>query len=119
MPVQPKIAGFISSQQMGITQLAFEYCNALVEDATARNAFWPGFPWGSSKSTAFNNRVLVTDPLITRMIGLNLPTQPDTAVVDAELNDLLDRLIGGSGDTNAIMKGACAATLGSAAMLVQ
>jgi len=67
----------------------------------------------------FNNRDLVTDPLVTRMVGLNLPTQTDTTDVEAELDALLTRLIGGSGDTNAIMKGACASALGSAAMLVQ
>lgn len=119
MPVQPKIAGFISSQQMGITQLAFEYCKVLVEDTSARTAFWPGFPWGTNKSTAFNNRDLVTDPLVEKMVGLNLPTQPDTADVETELDALLTRLVAGSGDTNAIMKGTCAAALGSAAMLVQ
>jgi hypothetical protein len=119
MPVQPKIAGFISSQQMGITQLAFEYCKVLVEDSTLRSSFWPGFPWGTSKSTAFNDKSLVTDPLVARMVGVNLPTQPDEAAVAAEVDDLLDRLIAGAGDTNAIMKGACASTLGSAAMLVQ
>ncbi|HEY5645194.1 MAG TPA: LamG-like jellyroll fold domain-containing protein [Pseudomonadales bacterium] len=119
MPVQPKIAGFISSQQMGITQLAFEYCNVLVEDSTARASFWPGFPWGASEATAFSTRSLVTDPLVARMVGLNLPTQPDAAGVEAEVNALIDRLIAGSGNTNAIMKGACASVLGSAAMLVQ
>jgi hypothetical protein len=119
MPVQPKIAGFISSQQMGIAQLAFEYCSTLVDDPTARANFWPGFPWGSTKGTAFNTRTLVTDPLVAQVIGLNLPTQPSAAGVETELNDLLDTLISGPGDTIAIMKGTCAASLGSAAMLVQ
>ncbi len=119
LPVQPKIAGFISSQQMGITQLAFEYCSTLVEDTAARASYWPGFPWGASKATAFNDRSLVTGPLITRMVGVNLPTQPDAASVENELNSLITLLIAGPGDTNAIMKGACAATLGSAALLVQ
>ncbi|MGE0624889.1 MAG: LamG domain-containing protein [Pseudomonadales bacterium] len=119
MPVQPKIAGFISSQQMGITQLAFEYCKVLVEDASARSAFWPAFPWGTSKNTAFSNRSLAIDPLVQKMVGLNLPTQPDPTDVETEIDALLTRLISGPGDTNAIMKGACASTLGSAAMLVQ
>lgn len=119
MPVQPKIAGFISSQQMGIAQLAFVYCSTLVDDSAARGDFWPGFPFGTSKATAFNNRALVTGPLIERVIGINLPTQPDPVDVEAELNVLLNRLIAGSGTTNAIMKGTCAAALGSAAMLVQ
>ena len=61
----------------------------------------------------------ITDPLIAQVVGLNLPTQPSAAGVETELNDLLDTLIGGPGDTIAIMKGTCAATLGSAAMLVQ
>jgi hypothetical protein len=119
MPVQPKIAGFISSQQMGIAQLSFEYCSTLVDDSTARANFWPGFPWAANKESAFDNRTLVTDPLVAQVVGLNLPTQPSAAAVEAELNDLLDTLIAGPGDTIAIMKGTCAATLGSAAMLVQ
>ncbi|MEM8767299.1 MAG: LamG domain-containing protein [Pseudomonadota bacterium] len=119
MPVQPKIAGFISSQQMGIAQLAFEYCSTLVDNPTARAAFWPGFNFGAAKGSAFSNRALVTDPLVANVVGINLPTQPDEAAVAAELNTLMDQLIAGSGNTIAIMKGTCASALGSAAMLVQ
>jgi len=119
MPVQPRISGFISSQQMGIAQLAFEYCSTLVDDTTARSAFWPVFPWGAGTATAFNLRTAVTDPLIQATVGLNLPTQPDPVSVAAELNSLIDVLLTGSADTNAIMKGTCASALGSAAMLVQ
>ncbi|MEJ2087082.1 MAG: LamG domain-containing protein [Gammaproteobacteria bacterium] len=119
MPVQPRIAGFISSQQMGISQLAFQYCSALVDDPNARLAFWPDFPWGTAKSTAFNNRAFVTDPLVQNMVGVNLPTQPAAVDVETEVNNLIDLLIPGSANTNAIMKGACASVLGSAAMLVQ
>ena len=122
MPVQPKIAGFISSQQMGIAQLAFEYCSTLVDDTSARAAFWPGFPFGAGEATAFSagNRPLLIDPLIERVIGLNLPTQPDPADAETELNALLDTLVASPGDnTIAIAKGTCAAALGSAAMLVQ
>jgi hypothetical protein len=123
MPVQPKIAGFISSQQMGITQLAFEYCSTLVDDTTGiRDAFWPGFPFGATEATAFSvaNRALLIDPLVEQVVGLNLPTQPVPGDVELELNALLDRLIASPGEnTNAIAKGTCAAALGSAAMLVQ
>ncbi|MFV2090440.1 MAG: LamG domain-containing protein, partial [Pseudomonadales bacterium] len=119
MPVQPKIAGFISSQQMGISQLAFEYCSVLVDDPTARLAFWPAFPWGTSKATAFNDRSSVITPLLNNIVGLSLPTQPALAAVTSEVNDLIDILMSGNADTNAIMKGSCASALGSAAMLVQ
>jgi hypothetical protein len=119
MPVQPKIAGFISSQQMGITQLAFEYCSSLVDDSTARDNFWPDFPWGTDKGIAFSDRSHAIDPLVEQMVGINLPTQPTALQVEAELDQLITDLIATPGDTNAIMKGTCAASLGSAAMLVQ
>ena len=53
------------------------------------------------------------------MIGINLPTQPSAAQVEAELDQLITDLIATPGDTNAIMKGTCGAALGSAAMLIQ
>ena len=119
MPVQPKLIGFISSQQMGVTQLAIEYCSVLIEDTSARASYWPDFPWGTSKATAFNDRSAVVDPMMANIIGLGLPTQPDSTTVAAQVNGLIDGLLPGTGDTDSIMKGACAAVLGSAAMLVQ
>jgi hypothetical protein len=124
MPVQPNLAGFISSQQMGITQLAIQYCSALVDDDNARASYWPGFDWSAGLGTAFNNRAAVTDPLIANIVGLNLNTQPDTVSVATEVNNLIDRLLPCSGAecdnrVESIMKGACASVLGSAAMLVQ
>jgi len=124
MPVQTKIAGFISSQQMGITQLAIEYCAAVVDDTSARAGFWPNFDWNAGLATAFNDRTAVVDPLVANFVGLNLPTQPNVTALEGEVNALIDRLVncGGSCEVDRverIMKGACAAVLGSAAMLVQ
>jgi hypothetical protein len=118
MPVQTNIAGFISSQQMGITQLAIEYCAVLVDEPARRAAFFPGFDFSAAASSAFNNRALVIDPLINRMVGRNIATQPEITELTNEVNALIDRLIPG-GQTTSIMKGACASVLGSAAMLVQ
>jgi len=124
MPVQTRIGGFISSQQMGITQLAIEYCAALVDDPVARASYWPSFDWNASLGTAFNDRTAVTDPLVANMVGLGIPTQPNVAALEGEVNALIDRLLncGGSCEPDRverIMKGACAAVLGSAVMLVQ
>ncbi len=130
MPVQPSIAGFISSQQMGITQLAIKYCSTLVDNAGLRASFWPGFNWNAPLATAFSPPPLnVSDPIIDRMIGRNIDTQPLVADVETELHALIADLQSalsacGTCGTDAdkvenIMKGACAATLGSAAMLVQ
>jgi hypothetical protein len=124
MPVNPDIAGFISSQQMGITQLAIKYCSVLVDDTNARNAFFPGFPWGDGIGTAFNDRSLLVEPLIDRMVGTGIGTQPDLVDLRGEVNALVDRLLacGGSCEadrTDRVVKAACASVLGSAAMLVQ
>jgi hypothetical protein len=123
MPVQTGIGGFISSQQMGITQLAIKYCSVLVDDTGLRSSFWPDFPWGAGLATAFDNRAAVTNPIIDNMVGSGLATQPDALAVETELNDLIDRLTScsGCGDerVGSVMKASCAAALGGAAMLVQ
>ena len=119
LPVQTKIAGFISSQQMGVTQLALEYCAALVNDTAERALFWPNFPWGTPVGTAFNDLDAVTDPLIENMLGLNLPTQLDPAALKTEVNALVGRLVGNGASVDPTMIGACSSVLGSAAMLIQ
>jgi hypothetical protein len=124
MPVQPGIGGFISSQQMGITQLAIKYCSVLVDDTGLRAEFWPQFDWNAGLGSAFSDRSAVIDPIIENMVGLGIATQPQIAEVTTELNDLIDRLTtncAGCGNERvaSVMKASCAAVLGSAAMLVQ
>ncbi len=124
MPVGTNIDGFISSQQMGITQLAIKYCSVLVDDTSARAAYFPGFPFGTSHTTAFDDRSLLMDPLIDNMVGNGISTQPDLADLRTEVNALVDTLVacGGSCEadrTERVVKAACAAVLGSAALLVQ
>jgi concanavalin A-like lectin/glucanase superfamily protein len=124
MPVGTGINGFISSQQMGITQLAIKYCSVLVDDTNARAAYFPGFPFGTSQTTAFNDRSLVIDPLINNMVGSGIGTQPDLTALGGELNNLIDSLVACGGNcepdrTERIVKASCAAVLGSAAMLIQ
>jgi hypothetical protein len=118
MPVQTNIGGFISSQQMGITQLAIEYCSVLIDDPARRAAYFPGFNFGAPASSAFSDRSLVIDPLIDNMVGRNVATQPQINELTNEVDALITRLQPG-GQTTSIMKGACASVLGSAAMLVQ
>jgi hypothetical protein len=124
MPVGTGVSGFISSQQMGITQLAIKYCSVLVNDSTARSAYFPGFPFGTSQTTAFNDRDLVIEPLVNNMVGIGISTQPELTDLRGEVNSLIDGLVacGASCEpdrTERIVKAACASVLGSAAMLVQ
>ncbi len=124
MPVNSDLGGFVSSQQMGITQLAISYCSALIDDATARAAFFPGLNFAAAPGTAYADRTLLTDPLFDNMIGSGLGTQPAQAALASELDGLVTTLsnCGASCEpdrTERIAKGACAAVLGSATMLVQ
>ena len=79
------------------------------------------------------------NPLIDRIMGTNIGTQPVRALVYEELasyqdpttavspegesldrpDNLVDRLVAGGSDTRSIGKGVCAAMLGNAVTLVQ
>lgn len=127
LPSVENIGGFLSSQQMGVTQLAIEYCNALVEDSVLRDNFFPAVNFADSPATAFDSndkRNAVIDPLLEKIFGTNLSVQPDESDAKIELNNLMDTVLacGNScpaGHTQTVVKATCAAVLGSAAMLVQ
>jgi len=127
LPTLENIGGFLSAHQVAVSQLAIEYCNALVSDTTLRNNYFPGFDFGAATATAFNTMVKrdqVLDPLVNRIMGTNLATQPSAVSVKTELNDLIDRLSACGGScaadrTQTVVKASCAATLGSAVMLLQ
>jgi hypothetical protein len=128
LPAVENIESFLSSHQMAISQLSLEYCSSLVDDATLAAAFFPGFNFGAAPAAAFDaaGRDLVIDPLIAKVNGANLASQPADAAVKAELNALVDKLTvcvatnTCEADRTAItVKATCAAALGSAAMLIQ
>ncbi len=133
LPAIEDPVAFLSSHQVAIAQLAIEYCNALIEDrgSISSAAYFPGFNFGAAPATAFANRDALLRPLIDKVMGVALQTQPDAVDVEAELGfntfdpltqrpeNLIDRLIAGGTDTRSISKGTCAAVLGSAVMLMQ
>jgi mono/diheme cytochrome c family protein len=127
LPTLTDIDIFVSSQQMGITQLAIEYCNALVEDTSARADYFVGFNFGDSASVAFDSdtkRNIIFDALIANTVGNNLATQPSDNDIKTELNSLTDKLTAcgnscAADRTETVVKAVCAATIANAAMLVQ
>jgi hypothetical protein len=123
---------FLSSHQVAVAQLAIEYCNALLEDPGLSAAYFPGFNFSLAPATAYagTQRDLVIQPLLDRMMGLNIQTQPLYPELRDELgyvvsdgtrpDNLIDRLIaGGNADTRDVAKGVCAAVLGSAVTMFQ
>ena len=132
LPTIENPQGFLSSHQVAIAQMAIEYCNALVEGPNA-NTFFGGFDFSQAPAAAYSGtaRNQVIDPLIDAIMGIGVQDQPDFVAVRDELgyasdngvrpDNLIDRLISSpdNPDSAAIAKGACAAVLGSAVMLVQ
>jgi mono/diheme cytochrome c family protein len=138
LPAVENVDTFLSSHQVAIAQLAIEYCNALVEDTSLRAAKFPGFDFNNTNSaTTFSvaNRGAFVDPMIAMAVGnkrtgAQLASQPSFDTVNTELatatavpldrpDNLVQRLVNGGSPTTAVAKGVCAATIGSAATLVQ
>ena len=126
LPSVEVVDTFVASQQVAVAQLAIAYCDALVESNALRSAYFPGFNFSASASSAFDvaGRNLVINPLLSHMLGQNLATQPATADVTGELNDLIDTLTQCGGGcaadrTKTVVKASCAAVLGSASTLFQ
>jgi len=133
LPAIEDPATFLSSHQIAVAQLAIEYCNALIENrgATSAALYFPGFDFDATPLTAFGNRNALIRPLVDKVMGIGIQTQPDAVDVEGEIAynifdpltlrpvNLIDRLIAGGTDTRSISKGACAAVLGSAVMLIQ
>ncbi|MDG5500963.1 LamG domain-containing protein [Marinobacter sp. BGYM27] len=127
LPSVETIKGFLSSQQMAITQMAIQYCNALVNDTDKRDTLFPDVNFTADPTTAFGDasgRNHVIDPLLTQFVGTGLTSQPDEADMRTELDSLMQSLSSCSGTCDAertatVVKATCAAVLGSAVTLVQ
>lgn len=128
LPTVTELTSFLAANQMAVTQLAIKYCDQLVEDPQLRSEYFAGFDFSLPATTAFESqdRQLILTPLINQMLGNDLTTQPNSAAVETELNNLIDTLSNCSGGkvcdsnyTRTIVKASCSAVLGSAALLVQ
>jgi hypothetical protein len=124
---------------MAIAQLAIEYCSALVNNISTRDAYFPDFDFTQGPTLAFagsdplvmNDRDDVINPLIDTMMGIGLGSQPDFVdirdevgyIVTPDYTNLIDTLISTGNNstqrTSNITKAVCASVLGSAVTLVQ
>ncbi|WP_100658492.1 LamG domain-containing protein [Alteromonas flava] len=128
LPSVTDISSFVASNQMAITQLAIRYCDVLVEEPQYRQAVFPDIDFNAAPEQAFSAsaRTALTDPLLMRMLGTEIATQPDASDVGQELDTLIDRLISctqsnscSASTTATVVKATCAAVLGSAAVTLQ
>ena len=92
LPSIPTVESFVAANQVGVAQMAIQYCDSLVESAAA-SSFFPGLNFAAAPATAFANTNALINPLITAGIGTGLATQPDDVDVRAEINSLVDEAL--------------------------
>jgi len=123
LPAVSSIEGFVSANQAGITQLALAYCSALIDDSTARAAFFPGLNLSATLANAADRNALI-DPLVAKVVGSGaLATAPKPVDVKGELSFLIDDMCPGGactqpGRTTTVAKAVCGAALGNAVTLI-
>lgn len=129
LPGSYDVRAFVTSQQVSLAKLSLEYCDTLVETPTLRDAFFgPSFEFDQPPAVAFSDptkRDLIFDPLMDRMIRVDLATQPARVdvrpILDQLVDDLLLQCATSTCDavrTRTVVKGACSAVLASAAITI-
>jgi hypothetical protein len=128
MAATPLISAFVAPNQTAMGQLANTYCGQLLANASYRDAFFGTGLDANLNSTAasfFNtaaNRQIVENALVSNAIGASVNPQSATAVTN-EVDSLLQLIPTLSGYSNATVstatQAACAAALGSAAVMLQ
>lgn len=130
LPTDENLEGFLPAHHMGVTQLAVAYCSAFVADGALFNARIPQVDLSVAPAQALdvNGRSALIDYFAKAVVlespeGASLASGPTQAEFAAVINQLIDDVNGcgascGASDTRNIVIAACAAALGSAAMLV-
>jgi hypothetical protein len=126
MPPTYDLRTFASAQQVAITKLSLEYCDALVEDPTLRTAFFgPTFDFNAAPSIAFAtqaSRDSISQSITDRILGANLTDQPSMLETQPILDQLITDLTAtcqvtpcNATRTRTVVKAMCTAAIASAA----
>jgi hypothetical protein len=124
LPSDPTFEGFLASNQVGVAQLAIQYCNVMVNTPALQAQVFPGVAFGSTLFSTPTGISSVTSALAARVLGTGLNSQPAASTVTTELNSLISKLCSGGSPCSstarvlAVTSAACAAALGSADVLI-
>lgn len=129
LPIEADLRTFAAAQQVAITKLSLEYCEALVETPALRDAFFDNIlDFSAPPATAFasqTTRDALVQRLVDRVYGVDLASQPDFSDAGPVLDGLIDALTAGctaatcdAERTQTVVKSLCAAALGSAATTI-
>jgi hypothetical protein len=122
LPSDPTLESFSSANQVGIAQLAIQYCNVMVNTPSYSATVFPGLTFGPSTLTG-SGISTVTSALAARVLGSGLHSQPAAATVTTELGTLINNLCttqacNTTARVQAVTAAACATAFGSADMLI-
>jgi concanavalin A-like lectin/glucanase superfamily protein len=121
LPAVPTLESFSSANQVGIAQLAVQYCNVAV--TTNSQVLLPGVTLSASTFQSQTTTNQVTSALAARVLGTGLSSQPAVNTVTTELGNLITTLCTSQACNSlarvrAVTTAACAAALGSSDVLI-
>jgi Concanavalin A-like lectin/glucanases superfamily len=123
LPADPTLEGFSSSNQIGIAQLAIQYCNAAVNSPTLQPQVY-GTTLSATQFTTGPGISTVTSALAARVLGSTpMASAPPASSITGELTTLIGKLCATNScnslpGTYAVAAAACATAFGSADMLI-
>jgi hypothetical protein len=123
LPSLPTLEGFSAADQVGIAQLAIQYCNVMVNTPSYAAQVLPGVVFGPTLFSSQAGINSVTSALASRVLGSGLSSSPAPSTVTTELGTLIGNLCSTSACNNtarvqAVTAAVCAAAFGSADMLI-
>jgi len=127
LPPNPTLEGFSSSNQVGVAQLAVQYCNEMVNSPTLLAQMLPGVSLNAGLFSTQGGIDSVTGPLAAKVLtsGSHQPAASTLSGPTGELDNLIVNLCSTSGApcttaarVQAVTAAACATAFGSADMLI-
>jgi hypothetical protein len=122
LPPTPTLESFSSANQVGVAQLAIQYCNVAVNTPSLQAQLF-GAPLSASQFTSQAGIDSVTTAIANKVLGTGLHSQPNASTITTELSSLIGKLCTTNSCTTtqgtyAVAAAACATAFGSADMLI-
>jgi hypothetical protein len=119
------LEGYSSANQVGLAQLAVQYCNVMVTTPAYQSAVLPGITLNGSTFSSTQGINAVSSALAARVVGNgSLKVMPPASQIAGELNNLIPALCatstcnGNAARVTAVTAAACAAAFGNAVMMI-
>ncbi len=125
LPSTSTLESFLAANQVGIAQLAIQYCSVMLNTPSLQAKVFPGVSFNASLYSTPAGISSVTSRIASMVVGNGqFQHQPAASTVTGELGNLIGTLCSGSAPCTttprvlAVTSAACAAALGSADVLI-